>query len=159
MQPGAGAGRSVGNAFTSRSTTAPGLAYAEVLPDEKTATVVGFLRRACRFYRRHGMPPEQLLTDNGSAYRSTVHAIACRARGLKHLRTRPYRPQTHGKAERIMLGGWAYGANYRNSDERTAALDGWLWTYNHRRPHQPLGRKPPIARLNERRNNPLRTYT
>ncbi len=138
------------------------LAYAEVLPDEKTATVVGFLRRACVFYRRHGMNPEQLLTDNGSAYRSTIHAIACRALGLKHLRTRPYRPQTNGKAERFirtMLGGWAYGAIYRSSDERTAALDGWLWTYNHRRPHQAIGRQPPIARLNEKRNNPLGTYT
>jgi len=138
------------------------LAYAEVLPDEKTATVVGFLRRACVFYRRHGMKPEQLLTDNGSAYRSAIHAIACRALGLKHLRTRPYRPQTNGKAERFirtMLGGWAYGAIYRNSDERTAALDGWLWTYNYRRPHKSLGRKPPIARLNEKRNNPLGSYT
>jgi len=138
------------------------LAYAEVLPDEKTATVVGFLRRACVFYRRHGMTPEQLLTDNGSAYRSAIHAIACRALGLKHLRTRPYRPQTNGKAERFirtMLGGWAYGAIYRNSEERTAALDGWLWTYNYRRPHKSLGRKPPIARLNEKRNNPLGSYS
>lgn len=137
------------------------LAYAEVLPDEKTATVVGFLRRACVFYRRHGMNPEQLLTDNGSAYRSAIHAIACRALGLKHLRTRPYRPQTNGKAERFirtMLSGWAYGAIYRSSDERTAALDGWLWTYNHRRPHQGIGRQPPITRLAQKRNNPLGTY-
>ena len=137
------------------------LAYAEVLADEKTTTVVGFLRRACAFYRRHGMPVEQLMTDNGSAYRSAVHALACRALGIRHLRTRPYRPQTNGKAERFirtMLGGWAYGAIYRTSDERTAALDGWIWTYNHRRRHSAIGHKPPIARLNER-NNLLGTYS
>ena len=136
------------------------LAYVEVLADEKTATVVGFLRRACVFYRRHGMPVEQLLTDNGSAYRSAIHAIACRALGIRHLRTRPYRPQTNGKAERFirtMLGGWAYGAIYRNSRERTAALDGWLHHYNHHRRHSALGHQPPIARLHER-NNLLGTY-
>ena len=76
------------------------------------------------------------MTDNGSAYRSTIHAFACRSMGLRHLRTRPYRPRTNGKAERFirtMLGGWAYGAIYGTSAERTAALDGWLWIYNHRR--------------------------
>ena len=136
------------------------LAYAEVLPDEKAVTAIAFLRRACAFYRRHGIHPERLLTDNGAPYRSAIHAIACRALGLRHLRTRPYRPQTNGKAERFirtMLGGWAYGAIYRNSEERTAALDGWLFTYNHRRPHSAIGRQPPIARLHER-NNLLGTY-
>ena len=70
-----------------------------------------------------------MFTDNGSAYRSAIHAIACSALGIRHLRTRPRRPQTNGKAERFirtMLGGWAYGALYRSSRERTAALDGWL---------------------------------
>lgn len=131
------------------------LAYAEVLTDEKATTVIGFLRRAVAFYKRHGITVQRLLTDNGAAYRWTVHAIACRALGLRHLRTRPYRPQTNGKAERFirtMLGGWAYGAIYRTSDERTAALDGWLWHYNHRRRHSALGHQPPIARLNERNN-------
>jgi hypothetical protein len=106
------------------------LAYAEVLPDEKATTVIAFLRRAIAFYARHGMSVEQLLTDNGSAYRSTVHAIACKTLGIRHLRTRAYRPQTNGKAERFirtMLGGWAYGAIYRDSSKRTTALDGWLW--------------------------------
>jgi transposase InsO family protein len=136
------------------------LAYAEVLSDEKAATVVAFLTRAVAFFARHGMTVEQLLTDNGSGYRSLVHAIACRALGIRHLRTRAYRPQTNGKAERFirtMLGGWAYGAIYRNSDERTAALDGWLWYYNHQRKHSALSHKPPIARLNER-TNLLSTY-
>jgi transposase InsO family protein len=136
------------------------LAYVEVLPDEKASTAIAFLRRAVAFYRRYGITVERLITDNGSAYRSTVHAIACRAMGIRHLRTRPYRPQTNGKAERFirtMLGGWAYGALYRNSSERTAGLDGWLDYYNHHRKHSALGHKPPIARLNER-TNLLGTY-
>jgi transposase InsO family protein len=133
------------------------LAYAEVLANEKASTVVAFLGRAVAFFRRHGMNVQQLLTDNGGAYRSGVHAIACRALGIRHLRTRAYRPQTNGKAERFirtMLGGWAYGAIYRDSSERTAALDGWLFHYNHHRKHSALGHKPPIARLNERTNLP-----
>ena len=134
------------------------LAYAEVLPDEKASTAIGFLGRALRFYARHGVTVERVLTDNGAAYRSAVHALACRALGIRHLRTRPHRPQTNGKAERFirtMLAGWAYGAIYRDSRERTAALDGWLWTYNHRRRHSAIGRQPPITRL----NNLLGTYT
>jgi transposase InsO family protein len=137
------------------------LAYAEVLDDEKASTAVGFLRRALAFYTSHGITVEQLLTDNGSAYRSALHAIACRALGIRHLRTRPYRPQTNGKAERFirtMLGGWAYGAIYRNSNERTAALPGWLERYNWRRPHGALSHKPPGARLREL-NNVLGSYS
>src|SRR3954464_3821069 len=137
------------------------LAYAEVLADETALSAIAFLRRAVAFYRRHGITVERLLTDNGSAYRSAVHAIACRTLGIRHLRTRPRRPQTNGKAERFirtMLAGWAYGALYRNSAERAAALDGWLDYYNHRRKHSALGHKPPIARLNER-TNLLGTYT
>jgi transposase InsO family protein len=106
------------------------LAYAEVLPDEKMRTAIGFLERAVSFYRRRGIRVERLLTDNGSAYVSAVHALACRRLGIRHSRTRPYRPQTNGKAERFirtLLAGWAYGAIYRSSKERTAALDGWLW--------------------------------
>jgi transposase InsO family protein len=74
------------------------LAYAEVLGDEKASTAIAFLRRALAFFKRHGMQVRELLTDNGSAYRSAVHAITCRALGIRHLRTRPYRPQTNGKA-------------------------------------------------------------
>jgi transposase InsO family protein/transposase len=133
------------------------LAYAEVLTDEKAVTAIAFLRRAVAFFKRHGMTVCELLTDNGSPYISTVHAIACRALGIRHLRTRPRRPQTNGKAERFirtMLGGWAYGATYGSSRERTAALDGWLHYYNHQRRHQAIGRQPPITRL----NNLLGTY-
>jgi transposase InsO family protein len=137
------------------------LAYVEVLADEKAVTAIGFLRRAVTHYASYGVTVERLITDNGSAYRSTIHAIACRALKIRHLRTRPYRPQTNGKAERFirtMLGGWAYGAIYRDSHERTAALTGWLEFYNHRRPHGALSHKPPIARLNEL-NNLLRSYS
>jgi transposase InsO family protein len=127
------------------------LAFAEVLPDEKAATAVAFLGHAIAFYRRHGIRIERVITDNGSAYKATAHAIACRRHKIKHLRTRPYRPQTNGKAERFirtMLAGWAYGAIYASSSERTAALDGWLWHYNHRRRHSALGHQPPITRTN-----------
>ena len=127
------------------------LAYAEVLSDEKATTAIAFLQRAVAFYRRHGITVERLLTDNGSCYRSTIHALACKTLGIKHQRTRPYRPQTNGKAERFirtLLQGWAYGAIYRSSNERTRALDGWLWHYNHRRRHSALGHQPPVSRTN-----------
>ena len=137
------------------------VAYVEVLNDEQATTVIGFLRRAVAFYRRHGISVERVMTDNGSGYRSALHALACRALGIRHLRTRPYRPRTNGKAERFirtLLGGWAYGALYGSTAERTAALDGWLWTYNHRRPHGALSHKTPAARLQEL-NNLARSYT
>ena len=127
------------------------LAYAEVLPDEKAATAVGFLHRAVAFYRRYGIHVEAVLSDNGPAYISIKHALACRRLRLKHLRTRPYRPQTNGKAERFirtMLAGWAYSAVYGSSQERTHTLDGWLWHYNHQRRHSALSHQPPISRTN-----------
>jgi transposase InsO family protein len=127
------------------------LAYAEVLADEKATTAIGFLKRANDFYARHGIRVERLLTDNGSAYRATIHALTCRTLGIRHHRTRPHRPQTNGKAERFirtLLNGWAYGAIYRSSRDRTHALDGWLWHYNHRRRHAALGHQPPVSRIN-----------
>jgi len=131
------------------------LAYVEVLSDEKASTAVAFLRRAVAFYASHGITVNAVMSDNGACYRSTIHAFACRALGIRHLRTRPYRPRTNGKAERFirtLLAGWAYGAIYSTSHERTTALDGWLWTYNHRRPHGALSHKTPIARLTELNN-------
>ena len=122
------------------------MAYAEVLSDEKATTAIGFLARAIAFFERHGMTVEQLLTDNGSAYRSTVHAIACRAWASVTCAPARDAHSTNGKAERFirtMLGGWAYGAIYRNSSERTAALDGWLYHYNHHRRHSALGHIAP----------------
>jgi transposase InsO family protein len=137
------------------------LAYVEVLDNEQGATAAGFLRRAVGFYASYGITVQRVMSDNGACYVSTIHAVACRLLGLRHLRTRPYRPRTNGKAERFirtLLGGWAYGAIYGTSAERAAALDGWLWTYNHRRPHGSLGHKPPAARLRELNNQP-RSYT
>lgn len=139
------------------------LAYVEVLADEKAATAVGFLRRAIAHFAAFGIRVERLMTDNGNAYRSAIHALACKALGIKHLRTRPYRPQTNGKAERFirtLLGGWAYGATYRTSGERHGALTGWLDFYNRGRPHRSLGRQAPIERLHTlNRNNVLGSYT
>jgi len=131
------------------------LAYVEVLRDEKATTAIGFLRRALAFYAAHGIEVERLMTDNGSAYRSIAHSLACKALGIRHIRTRPYRPRTNGKAERFirtMLGGWAYGAIYRESAQRTAALSGWMDFYNWRRPHGSLGHRSPGARLAELNN-------
>ena len=139
------------------------LVYVEVLDDEKAVTAVGFLRRAVAHYAAFGIRVERLMTDNGSAYRATIHALACKALGIKHLRTRPYRPRTNGKAERFirtLLGGWAYGAIYRTSDERRRALTGWLDFYNRRRPHRSLSHQAPLERLHAlNRNNVLGSYS
>jgi transposase InsO family protein len=126
------------------------LAHAQVLSDEKATSAITFLRRAVAFYAAHGVKVQAVMTDNGSAYISTLHAIACRALGIRHIRIRPRRPRTNGKAERFirtMLREWAYAAIYANSTERAAALSGWLERYNTRRPHGSLGHKPPISRL------------
>jgi transposase InsO family protein len=139
------------------------LVYVEVLEDEKAVTAVGFLRRAVADFAAFGIRIERLMTDNGNAYRAAIHALACKALGIKHLRTQPYRPRTNGKAERFirtMLGGWAYGAIYRSSDERRRALAGWLDFYNQRRPHRSLSRQAPIERLHAlTRNNVLGSYS
>lgn len=139
------------------------LAYVEVLDDEKAVTAAGFLRRAVAHYHAHGIHVERVMTDNGSAYISVVHALACKTLRIKHLRTRPYRPRTNGKAERFirtMLGGWAYGAIYHTSEERRHALPGWLDFYNRRRPHGSLGHQPPLQRLEaHKRNNLAGSYS
>jgi transposase InsO family protein len=137
------------------------LAYVEVLDDEKAVTAVGFLRRAVAHFGDHGVRVERVMTDNGSCYRAIVHALACRGLGIRHLRTRPYRPRTNGKAERFirtMLGGWAYGAIYQTSAQRRRALPAWLDFYNHQRPHGSLSRQTPAARLNAHRNNLAGSY-
>jgi transposase InsO family protein len=124
------------------------LAYAEVLADEKAATAVGFLRRAAAFYRRYGIQVERVLTDNGGAYLTAVHALACKALGIRHSRTRPYRPQTNGKAERFirtLVSGWAYGAIYRSSAERTAALTAGFGTTTISDDTQPSATRRPSA--------------
>jgi transposase InsO family protein len=140
------------------------LAYVEVLGDERARTCVGFLRRALAFYRSHGIRVERVMTENGPGYLSVAHALACRALKIKHIRTRPYRPRTNGKAERFirtLLAGWAYGAIYRSSSERRAALSGWLDFYNSRRPHGSLGHQAPPDRLTalQQGNNLVGSYS
>jgi transposase InsO family protein len=126
------------------------LAFAEVLPDEKGTTAAGFLRRAAAWFASMGVTVDAVMSDNGACYRSGAHAEACRELGMRHLRTRPYRPRTNGKAERFiqtLQNKWAYGAIYGSSIERTAALPGWLTHYNFHRRHGSLGHRPPGARL------------
>lgn len=126
------------------------LAYVEVLPDQKGTTAVGFLERALRFFRRHGLLVRELLTDNGSCYVSRRFRRACQRHGLRHLRTQPYRPETHGKAERFiqtLLMGWADKRAYRTSNQRRKALPAWLRYYNEQRPHRALGMITPRDRI------------
>ena len=126
------------------------LAYSEVLPDERAETACAFLRRALSWFAAQGIQVQRVLTDNGAAYRSRAHRAACAELGIRHSRTRAYRPRTNGKAERFirtLAEGWAYGQIYGSSAERTAALASWLRFYNHRRPHSALGRQTPAARL------------
>ena len=133
------------------------LAYVEVLDDERGATAAGFLRRAVEWFRSMGITVERVMSDNGSCYRSRLHAQACHELAIRHLRTQPYRPRTNGKAERFiqtLQNRWAYGAIYANSAERTAALPGWLTHYNYTRRHGSLGHKPPAARLAELEQRP-----
>ena len=132
------------------------LAYAEVLRDEKAASAVAFLRRAIAFFARHGVRVERVMTDNGSAYVSHAHRLACHELGVRHLTTRPYRPRTNGKAERFiqtLTRRWARGQIYANSAERTAALPAWLDHYNFVRPHGSLGKRPPGSRLTKAAGN------
>jgi transposase InsO family protein len=134
------------------------LAYAEVLADEKGPTAVGFLRRALEFFASHGVSVQRVMTDNGAPYVSHLHAAACRELQLRHLRTRPYRPRTNGKAERFiqtLQREWAYGRVFQTSAERTAALEPWLKHYNYSRPHGALSHKPPGSRL----TNVARNYS
>lgn len=131
------------------------LAYVEVLPDERSEAVCGFLERAVTWFAKRGVRVERVMTDNGGGYRSHAHAAACRRLGLRHLLTEPYRPRTNGKAERFirtLVEGWAYGAVYRSSRERRRALPAFLDHYNYRRPHRSLSGSPPAQRLAERNN-------
>ena len=129
------------------------LAYAEVLADEREQTAAGFLRRAVAWFAARGIAVVRVLTDNGSCYRSRVHRTAAEALGLAHTFTRPYRPQTNGKAERFirtLLTEWAYAQAYRTSGWRTVALPRYLTYYNTRRRHSALGFTTPAQRLAER---------
>ena len=126
------------------------LAYVEILPDEKGPTCVGFLRRAIGWFKSQGVVVREVMTDNGTGYRSLVHRAAIAELGIKHRRTRPYRPRTNGKAERFiqtLQREWAYTAAYPSSWHRRQALLPWLRYYNCRRPHAALSRKTPASQL------------
>jgi transposase InsO family protein len=126
------------------------LAYVEVLPDERGPTATGFLARATAWFADRGVTIERVMTDNGAPYKSTRWAIWCAEHNIRHLRTRPYRPRTNGKAERFiqtMLREWAYAATYQDSTHRSRALQPWVSYYNHHRPHSALGHKTPASRL------------
>jgi len=126
------------------------LAYAEICTDEKADTAIGVLQRAAAWFADHGVAVERVLSDNGSCYRSFAWRDACKDLGIVHKRTRPYRPQTNGKIERFhrTLGdGWAYARLYESTEQRNAALPGWLHFYNHHRAHSAIGGRPPVTRL------------
>jgi transposase InsO family protein len=138
------------------------LAYVEVLPDERADTTVGFLERAdttvgfleraVAWFADRGITIGQVMSDNGSAYVSRAWAAWMHAQGIDHIRTRPYRPRTHGKAERFiqtMLREWAYAASYPSSDHRRRALPAWIRYYNEQRPHGAFGHKTPAGRLHD----------
>lgn len=125
-------------------------AYVEILPDDKRYTATAFWLRALREFRRRGIHVQRVLTDNGGAYRSRPFRKACRWLGITAKRTRPYRPQTNGKAERLiqtLLRKWAYAVPYANSTQRRAALAPWLQFYNEERPHAGLNRQTPASRV------------
>lgn len=126
------------------------LGFACLLPDERTPSVLTALRQAVAFYHVHGIPIRRVLTDRGSTYRSHLFAATCRELGLKHSFTRPYRPQTNGKAERFiqtLAREWAYARSYDSSDERASYLPAFLHDYNFHRPHAALHHLPPASRL------------
>jgi transposase InsO family protein len=134
------------------------LAYAEVLPTLTARCAIAFLRRAVAWFAERGVEIRAVMSDNGSAYVAHAYRQALAQLGLRHLRTRPYRPRTNGKAERFiqtLLNEWAYDRIYGSSTERTAALRPYLQRYNYSRPHGSLGHRPPTSRL----TNLTRNYT
>jgi transposase InsO family protein len=134
------------------------VATANIFPDQKKESAVAFLKSAIAYYQSLGVTVSRVMTDNGSCYRSRAFTQACRQLGLKHIRTRPYTPQTNGKAERFIqtaLREWAYATAFENSDRRRNQLPHWLHRYNWHRPHASLAKKTPISRLGLTRHNVL----
>ena len=132
------------------------LAHVVVVPDERPAATVQALEQALAWFAARGIHVERVLTDNGSNYRSRAYAAELERHGLRHKRTRPYRPQTNGKAERFirtMLSEWAYVRIYRSNTERLEALPEWLYFYNHGRPHTALLGQTPAASVNNVRGD------
>ncbi|WP_066803963.1 IS481 family transposase [Sphingomonas asaccharolytica] len=138
------------------------IAFSQLLADEKAASAVPFLHAAVAYYQSLGITVTRVMTDNGSCYKSFAFRDACKALGLRHIRTRPYTPKTNGKAERFVqtsLREWAYARAYPSSEHRKAALEPWLHNYNWHRPHGSLHSMPPISRLAQPMNNLLRLHS
>ena len=138
------------------------VAFSQILPDEKKESAVAFLIAALVYYRSLGVQVRRVMTDNGSCYRSAAFRKACKDRGLKHVRTKPYTPKTNGKAERFVqttLREWAYAKAYQTSDQRAAELPIWLHRYNWHRPHGGIKSVTPISRLALDENNLLRLHS
>ena len=138
------------------------IARADILPDEKKHSATAFLIATVAYYQSLGVAVERIMTDNGACYRSKLFARTCRQLGIKHITTKPYTPQTNGKAERFIqtaLREWAYATAFEHSDQRRQALLPWLHRYNWHRPHASLAKKPPISRLGLTRNNLLRLHS
>ncbi len=128
------------------------LAYAEVLPNERSPSSTAFLRRSVAWFQSRGVPVQAVMSDNGSCYVSYRFKAVCQKLHLRHLRTRPYRPRTNGKAERFiqtLLREWAYKRPYLTSIQRTDRLPRYLNHYNLRRPHAALNKCTPAQRLSE----------
>jgi transposase InsO family protein len=137
------------------------IAFSQILADEKKESAVAFLTAAVAYYAGLGVAVTRVMTDNGSCYRSHAFRTACKALGLRHIRTRPYTPKTNGKAERFIqtsLREWAYAQAYPTSDHRKAELPRWLHQYNWHRPHGSLQSQTPISRLGLTENNLLRLH-
>jgi transposase InsO family protein len=137
------------------------VAFSQILPDEKKASAVAFLKAAVAYYASLGVRVARVMTDNGSCYKAFDFRGACRDLGLKHIRTKPYTPKTNGKAERFIqtaLREWAYAQAYPTSDRRAEELPIWLHRYNWHRPHGSLKSKPPISRLALAEDNLLRLH-
>jgi transposase InsO family protein len=127
------------------------LAYVEALGDQRGETAAGFMTRALAWFAGLGVQVERVLTDNGWCYRSQAFQQALAQAGAGHRRTRPYRPQTNGKAERFnrtLATEWCYGQFYLSNQARLQALPGWLHHYNHHRPHTALDGRSPMQLLN-----------
>ena len=138
------------------------IAFSQILFDETQESAIAFLEAALAYYASLGVTVARIMTDNGACYRSKAFAEACRKRGLRHVRTKPYTPKTNGKAERFIqtaLREWAYAVAYRNSDQRAAELPIWLHRYNWHRPHGSLKSKTPISRLAKAEDNLLRLHS
>jgi transposase InsO family protein len=138
------------------------IAFSQVMADEKATSAVDFLAAAVAYYASLGVAITRVMTDNGSCYKSHAFRAACKALGLRHIRTRPYTPKTNGKAERFIqtsLREWAYAQAYPTSEHRKAELPRWLHQYNWHRPHGSLQAQTPISRLGLDGNNLLRLHS